>query len=77
VGLANYFLYKLDAVQYYSGELTLLEPFLFWLLEICVLIKSYMKPRQRMGSSGGDDDDDDDVIVNNTSTNYDDDDMAN
>ena len=62
-------------MQYYSGELTLLEPFLFWLLEICVMIKSYMRPRQRMDSSG-DDDDDDDVIVNSSSTNYDDD-MAN
>jgi hypothetical protein len=47
------FLYKLNAVQYHSGELTLLETFLFWLLETYVIIKSYIKLRQRMGSSGG------------------------
>lgn len=58
-------------MQYHSGEVTLLEPFVFWLLEICVIIKSYMKPKQIMGSSGDDDDDDDDIIVN-SSTNYND-----
>ena len=60
---------------HHSDELTLLEPFLFWLLEMRVIIKSYVKPSKDWAYlvvGGGDDN-----FIISSSTNDDDDDNNN